>query len=129
MIAVKNISDKKIEIPFEGYTYKFKEGSTLLITEDLYNHIRSIWEKGVFKEIKKSQKQMLRAPKVKTPAVIKQEPIDTFKSNDMKITKGGTQSPTLSNPDATPASGTIDGDGVEWYGEGAVIEGNREAFK
>lgn len=119
MKAIKN-TYKDLEMSFGGYTYKFPKGKTYLIEDDLYEHIGEIWGK-VFDDVKLLKKKQYAKPKkVKTPSYIQPEPKSTYSGNDMRITKSGRQAPTYG--DGTPKSGTVDRDGVEWYGEGLVEE-------
>jgi len=129
MIAVKNIAEKDIKVSFEGYTYEFPQDKTRLIQNKLYEHIRELWPKGVFHKLVKSRKQMLKVKRTKTKSYVKPEGKPDFTNVDMRITKAGSQKSTFGSIDGTPRSGTVDGDGVEWYGEGAVIEGSGEVFK
>jgi len=129
MIAVKNILET-LDVSFEGYTYNFPKGKAVLIEEALYEHIKGIWPSGVFKKISSNKKQLTRAKRKKTHSYIKPEPEPTYTSEDMKITQAGRQTPTFGQADITPPAGTTDKDGVEWYGEGEVIEqGVGKTFK
>ena len=122
MKAIQNTINKDLEVSFEGYTYMFPKSKTpLLVENNLYEHIKGIWNK-VFKDIKTSQKQMLKPKRKKTPSYIKQEPESTYSTNDMRVTEAGHQVPTFKGVEGVPTSGTVDKDGIEWYGTGIEEE-------
>jgi hypothetical protein len=128
MKAVKNILET-LEVSFEGWTYNFPKGKVVLIEDGLYEHIKGIWSGGVFKKVSTKNKQVTRAKRKKTHAYIKPEKEPTYTSEDMKITQAGRQTPTFGQADLTPPAGTTDKDGVEWYGDGEVIEQPGKVFK
>lgn len=119
MKAIKNTYND-IEVSFEGYTYKFPKDKIRLVEDNLYEHIKGIWQ-TVFDNIKlDKKKQYIKPKKTKTPSFIQPEKQSTYNSNDMRVTEAGHQRPTFG--DGTPASGTIDKDGVEWYGETTMTD-------
>jgi hypothetical protein len=121
MIAIRGI-DQTMEVSYEGFTYMFPKGRTLLVEDNVAEFIFESWPMS-FEKVKKSKKPAPKVSKKKTPAFTKALEQEVYTADDMKATRAGKQSPTFGQGDTTPPSGTTDGDGVGWYGEGAVIEG------
>lgn len=83
MVAVKNIENKDLELPFDGNTYFFPKGKTVLVKEPLAGHMAEIWplafEYGV--EVKKGE--VLAEPRfTKTKSIFAQVKNDEI---DMRV--------------------------------------------
>jgi len=119
MKAIKGI-DQTTEVSFEGFTYYFPKDKTFLVEDDVAEFILETRPMG-FEAVKKSKKPAPKVSKKKTPVYTQPIEQEVYTADDMRATRAGRQSPTFGQG-GLPPSGTTDGDGVGWYGEGAVIE-------
>jgi hypothetical protein len=121
MKAVKNICNKDLEVSFDFYTYSFPKNRIFMVDEDLLNFLQERYPM-VFSfdvEIKKVAPQVKR---IKTKSLIKPQERNV---SDMQIGNSNKPEVTFGGADLTPPDGTVDKDGVGWYGEGITVEGGQ----
>ena len=126
MKAIKNIEGKLLEVAFEGKTYVFGKDKTVLVEENVIEHLKETIPLAFDFKVKTTKKSIFKRVKTKTTPALR--PMSS-PANDMIATKKGEQMMPLGKVDVTPPSGTTDRDGVSWYGEGVEIEGRGSAFK
>lgn len=114
--AVKNIGTNNMEVPFDFYTYTFPKGKTVLAEEKLAQFLEESWPKNF--EFSDETKGISVVDRVKTRVLIRTQE----KTQDMVTSRINPQ-PTFGGADLTPVDGTVDKDGVGWYGEGITVEG------
>jgi hypothetical protein len=122
MRTLKNIGKKDMEVPFNFNTYSFPKEKPVAVEDDVAAFIEERWPLS-FNFSNKVEKDTPEVTKTKSRAYIRPEinkKIDSSMSIDSEEAK-----PTFGGADQTPADGSIDGDGVSWYGEGIEITGGK----
>lgn len=110
MKTVRNIEGKKLVISYEGKDYEFPEEKAVLINDNLYKHLKGLIPLAFDFDYKAKKGEVLLKVKETETKVI-------FKKN-VNVNQSDERGQEFLNPDETPQSGTTDGDGVGWYGEG-----------
>lgn len=116
--AIKNIDNHDFKIPFNFFTYSIPKEKTVLVEEDLFNFIKDSWPKSFNFEIEGVKYPTVE--KVQTRAYIRTQ--EGQPTPSMAVSSP-TPTPTFRGADLTPPNGTVDSDGVGWYGDGIQIEG------
>lgn len=89
-----------------------------MVSDKLAEFMEGQWKQAFDYHAKtRKGKVILTARKKKTEVPSKLPP-----ATDMHVTRAGRQQPTFGQADVTPPAGTVDRDGVGWYGKGAEIE-------
>lgn len=123
MKAIKNITEKDMEVPFNGFTYFLEKDKAVFVEEDFSEFCQERWPNGFEFNVKvEPKKPIVQAKKTKTKAFIPtSEEAKTLGTDDMKIRNPHVSS-TFEGLDLTPPSGTTDKDGVGWYGPGVETD-------
>ena len=122
MKAIKNIDKNEIAMPFEGNTYLLPMGGAFMVEDDLYVFLQERLPMSFdFKYKVAKDKPVAKVKSQRTPSLIPTAKDQDIIQEDMRVSAQAM--PT--SPDITPPSGTVDKDGVEWYGEGVQISGGQ----
>lgn len=117
MKAIKNISGSDLSVDFSFDTYSFPSDQALLVNEDVFNHLQEMYPLAFDFDFK-GAKTLPKVKRTKTP--VRMAP-GTDDSVDMKAEPAYRKPTTFGTVDDLPVGGQSDKDGVEYYGEGAVI--------
>lgn len=118
MKPVKNIDSHDIDFPFEGNIYHLPQNEVVLVENAFYEFLKENFPLSFAFSVKVDKDNpVVAAKKTKAPVLTARKPL----LNDMVVTSGRVKNTFVpDSPDVTPASGTVDPDGVGWYGEGLV---------
>lgn len=110
MVGVKNICGQPLEIDYNYNTYSFSSGSTVLIEEELKEHLLEFYPKAFHFDVPVDKKTILTKVKVtKTKSYITPSSPATV---DFKATKAGGQASTYT-PDVEVENPGFVGPGLE----------------
>lgn len=113
MKTIKNIDNHNLYVPFNFKTYTLAKGIVASVPDDLYEHLVQNWPLSF--QVIEDNKNHREAKSVKTKVYVS----PASPTSPMKI--GMQEKPTFGQADQTPNAGTIDRDGVSWFGEGIEI--------
>lgn len=108
MRAIKNVSEKELVISFEGFDYIFPKEKPVVVDEALYNHVLENWPLA-FNSYSGGKKEIV-------PTIMKKK-TRSFAAGRTVFGKPG-ENAEENEVEGLPASGTVDKDGVAWFGEG-----------
>ena len=111
------------ETQFEGWTYSFEPEKIVRIEDDLLAFLEERVPMSFDKvETKKPPQSIPKVDKVQTqPWTRPQRGVFGGQLANRNMAVFGRVNHTyVASPDVTPPSGSIDSDGVQWYGEGEV---------
>lgn len=125
MKPCKNIDKHDLSISFDFWTYSFPMDKTLMVEDKLFNFLHESFPLSFNFNVQVAKnKAVAPVRKTKTKAFIKtQEGQTATLDKEAMYVQTSKPKPTFGGADLTPPDGTVDKDGVGWYGEGIEIEG------
>jgi hypothetical protein len=125
MRPIRNIDNHDLKVDFDFNTYFLPKNRTVMVEEDLFNHLKEILPLSFSFDVEVGSKGK-PLPMVKRTKTKSFFPTDEKrKTNDDMYIENPNPKATFGGADLTPDSGTTDKDGVTWYGEGITIEGGK----
>lgn len=119
MKIIRNLEKKQIIVSVNGKDWILPGRKTVFVDNDVWEDLKNRLPLSFDFKPEKKGDVIPKAQFKKTKAYLKAEPATTS-GEDMIINKTILNDQTA--PDQTPLSGTIDNDGVAWYGKGVVEE-------
>ena len=121
MKAIKNIDKHDLNIDFDFYTYSFPKNHIVMVDDKLAIFLQETLPMSFSFDVE-TKKVAPQVKRTKTKAFFKTE--ERKPNQDMYI-ENHNPKPTFGGADLTPPDGTVDADGVGWYGSGITVEGGQ----